>query len=122
MLILKRISFPLSLRQHQLSDSKLAPFSAHVSLCYFAVGCVSRSVAVRLRVCYKLVQNTIFFFRLLHWSCLISSLSHPFSYNEKYVWCLCNCGFVSSACSEGFVGDWYEPKLRSYSSFRANSV
>jgi hypothetical protein len=46
-----------TIRQH--------PFilSAHVNLCYVGVGCLSRSVAVLLNICSKLVRNTTFFFR-----------------------------------------------------------
>jgi len=42
-----------------------------------ALGCVSRPVAVRLNICSKLVQNTVFFlfFRILQWFCLISNVS-----------------------------------------------
>ena len=62
-LILKRILLPLLL-------------SAHVSLCCVVIVCISRSVAVGLFICYKLVQNTAFFSpRILQWFCLISNLS-----------------------------------------------
>jgi len=49
--------------------------SAHVSLCCFVVGCVSRSVAAHLNIRSKLLRNTnFFFFRILQWFCLISKL------------------------------------------------
>jgi hypothetical protein len=57
-LILRMILFPLSLRQQQPSGSNLAFLSAHVILCCVAVGCVSRSVPVRLNICSKLVRYT----------------------------------------------------------------
>jgi hypothetical protein len=58
MLILKRISFPLSLRQQRPSGSNLAFLNARVSLCCVVVGYVSRSVAVHVNICSKLVRNT----------------------------------------------------------------
>jgi hypothetical protein len=75
MLLLKRISFPLSVRQKQPSGSNLVFLSAHVSLCYVVVGCVSRLLAVRLNIRSKFVQTTTSYFRILQWFCLISSLS-----------------------------------------------
>jgi hypothetical protein len=75
-LILKRISLPVSLRQQQLSGSNLAILSAHVNLCFFGVGCMSRLVAIRLNICFKLVRYTTFlFFRIIQWFCLIPNLS-----------------------------------------------
>jgi hypothetical protein len=72
MLIQKRISFPLPLRQQKPSGSNLA--FAHVNLCCIVVGRVSRSVAIRLNTCSNLVRNN-FFFKTLQWFFLISKLS-----------------------------------------------
>jgi len=74
MLILKRISFPLSLKQQKPSGSNLAFLSAHVNLCCDVVGCVSRSVAIPLNSCSKLVRNVTFFFQNTSVVCLISNL------------------------------------------------
>jgi hypothetical protein len=54
----ERILLPVLLRQHQPSDSNLAFLSAHVRLFCVVVGCLSRSVAVRLDICSKLVRKT----------------------------------------------------------------
>ena len=75
MFVLKRIFLPALLRQHQQSDNNLTFLNTYSILCCVVVGCVSRSVAVRLNICSKLVRNTTFFFRVLHWFCLISNLS-----------------------------------------------
>jgi hypothetical protein len=75
MLILKRISFPLSLRQQQQSGSNVALLSAHVTLCCVVVGCLSRSVAVRLNSVLNWYEIEFFFFRIIKWFCLISSLN-----------------------------------------------
>jgi hypothetical protein len=37
--------------------------NAYVSLCCVGVGCLSRSVAVLLNMCSKLLRNTTFFFQ-----------------------------------------------------------
>jgi len=60
MLILKRILFPLSLRQQQPTGSNLAFLPAHVSLCCVTVGCVLRLVAVHLNVCSKWYKIQLF--------------------------------------------------------------
>jgi len=57
MFILKRISFVFSMRQLQPSHSSPAFLRAHVSLCFFVVGWLSRSVSLRLSICCKLVGN-----------------------------------------------------------------
>jgi len=58
MFILKRISFPLSLRKQQPSGSNLV-FWAHTSV-RCVIGFTLRSVVICLNICSKLVQNTFF--------------------------------------------------------------
>jgi len=48
---------------------------ANVKFCCVVVGCVSRSVAVSLRICSKLVQNITFLFRILQKFCVTSKLN-----------------------------------------------
>ena len=72
-LILKRVLLSGLLRQQQPSGNNLAFLRARVSLCCVVVGCVSRSVPVHSNICSKLEQNTIFFFSILQWFCLISN-------------------------------------------------
>ena len=60
MLILKRMSLTISLKQQQPSGSNLAFLRGHVSLCCVLVSCVSTSVAVRLNIYSKLVGGIIF--------------------------------------------------------------
>ena len=59
--ILKKIELHVFLRQQQPSDSNLAFWSAQVTLCCVVVGYISRSAAVRMNICSKLVRNTTFF-------------------------------------------------------------
>ena len=75
-LMLKRILMPVLLRQQQPPGSNLTFLSAHISLCC-VVSCFTRSVAIHLNICSKLVQNTTFFFppRIIQWFWLISNLS-----------------------------------------------
>ena len=61
MLILKRISFPLSLSQQQPPGNNLAYLSTHANLCCVVVSCVFSSVAVRLNICSKLARDTFYF-------------------------------------------------------------
>ena len=50
-------------KQHPSGSNKLAFLSAHFCLCCTVASFVSRSVAVRLNMCSKLVRNTTFFFQ-----------------------------------------------------------
>ena len=59
-LILKWILFLLLLRQQQPSGNNLTFLSAHVKFCCVVFGCVSRSVAIFLNICSKLVRNAFF--------------------------------------------------------------
>jgi hypothetical protein len=79
--ILKRVLLPVRLGEQQPSGNGLEFLSANVSLCCFVGSCLSRSVAVRLNICSKLVRKT-FFFRILQWLCLISKLSQTQFYSQ----------------------------------------
>jgi len=73
MLTLQRISFPLSLRQQQLSGSNLAFLSTHVVSAASMLACI-KADGCTFEHYSKLVWNTTFF-RVLLWFCLISNLS-----------------------------------------------
>jgi len=78
MLILKKISFSLSLRQQRPSVSNQAFLSAHFIFCCVFFGCVSRSVVILL-TSLKWYEIQLFFFRILQWFCLIFILSQTHS-------------------------------------------
>ena len=60
-LLLRRNILAVLLRQQQPSGSKLTLLGTYSCLCHIVVGCISRSLAIRLNICSKLVWNTAFF-------------------------------------------------------------
>ena len=83
MLIVKRILLLVWLRLQQISGSNHAFLMALFFFWRVIVNCVSKSVAVRLNICSKLVRNTTFF-RIIHWVFLIPKLSQSKSDGPRH--------------------------------------